>query len=72
MAKIIKMKPNPIIIIPTEILKIDVASIFFFFKYIQNTETLYPKTIIKSGLIDWNQLAGISILKRERYLFVFS
>ena len=51
------MKPNPIIIIPIEILKIDVASISFF-KYIQNTETLYPKTIIRSGLIDWNQLAG--------------
>ena len=66
------MKPNPIIIIPIEILKIDVASMCFFFKNIQNTETLYPKTIIRSGLIDWNQLAGISIFKKGKYLFVFS
>ena len=67
-----KMKPKPIIIIPTAILKIEVAKNLYLWSTIQKTETKYPNNIINNGFIDWNQLAGISNSKMSTYLSVFS
>ena len=38
---------------------------FFFFKYIQNTETLYPKTIINSGI---EKISSLKSLRIEDFL----
>ena len=57
--------------IPIDILKIDVLMIFFFWSFNQKDDTKKPNKIINKGLIDWNQLAGTSKLRKSINLSVY-
>src|SRR5690606_35846403 len=70
-ANIMKIKPNPMMIVPIAILKRDEDSFPFSFLRAQKAATIAPNIIIYPALRDWKTAAGISH-QSPRFRFTFS